>query len=278
MDTQKIKEIIIKDLKNDIPELISGKNDFLLNRLTSKKNIVFELIFQKKPLNFPKVVVLKLFRTEYAEIEYKILKRLEKQDIKVPNIIFYKKPYIILEKINGINMANYINNNLKSINSLQDLKLQTRRKLKHSIKKLAKWLAKLHSNNIVKKTNIEVIVLNKGDTRLRDFLYNPTTHVIYGLDFEESYEGNFNDDLAWICCALLDTNPGIFEMEDPRPKVQLIKVFLSKYYKVNPDFPFSFKYFAEKLIEYLNIVIERRELEFTQVRTDAILKHINEMI
>ena len=63
MDSEKIKEQIINDLKKQIPELIDGENDFILNRLTSKKNIVFELIFEKKPENLPKIVILKLFRT-----------------------------------------------------------------------------------------------------------------------------------------------------------------------------------------------------------------------
>ena len=42
MDPQKIKEIMIHDLSSQIPELVEGENDFLLNPLTSKKNIVFD--------------------------------------------------------------------------------------------------------------------------------------------------------------------------------------------------------------------------------------------
>ncbi|MFX1276849.1 MAG: hypothetical protein ACFFBP_22300 [Promethearchaeota archaeon] len=275
MDPQKIKEQIINDLSDQIPELIDGENDFLLNRLTSKKNIVFELIFKKKPENFPKVVILKLFRTEFTEIEYNALKKLEKQNLTVPKVLFFKKPYILMEKVNGINLTNYINNNLKNITSLKEIKHQIRRKIKLGIKNLAKWVALLHKNNLISRNNEHgFIVFNKGDTRLRDFLYNPSTNIIYGMDFEESYEGNFHDDLAWICCSLLDTDPGIFEMDEPRHKIELIKVFLKKYFKVNSDFPFSFEYFADRLIENINIVIERRDLEFGQVRKEMILKKI----
>ena len=274
MDPQKIKEQVILDLSDQIPELADGDNDFVLNRLTSKKNMVFELIFEKKPENFPKIVILKLFRTDYAQIEYNALKKLEIQGLTVPRVLFFKKPYIILERIIGINLTNFINDNLKNISSLHDLKLQARKHLTRSIKRLAKWLAILHKNNVIRKTNNEIIVLNKGDARLRDFLYDPSNHVIYGVDFEESYEGNHLDDLAWICCSLLDTTPGIFETTEPTHKIKLIKVFLKKYYKVNHDFAFSFEYFAERLIEDLNIVIERRDLDFGQVRKNAILNKI----
>ena len=226
MDPQKIKEGIINDLSDQIPDLINGENDFILNRLTSKKNLVFELIFEKKAENFPKIVILKLFRTEFAQIEYNALRKLEKQGLAVPKVLFFKKPYIILERINGKNLTNYINDNLINITSLHDLKLQTRKQLTRSIKKLAIWLAKLHKNNVISKNDNEIIVFNKGDTRLRDFIYDPSKRVMYGVDFEESYEGNHLDDLAWICCSLLDTTPGIFETTEPVHKIKLIKVFL----------------------------------------------------
>ena len=271
MDPLKIKENISIDLSNQIPDLIIGENDFILNRLTSKKNMVFELIFEKKPGNLPKIVILKLFRTEFAQIEYNALRKLEKQGLAVPKVLFFKKPYIILERINGKNLTNFINDNLINISSLRDLKLQTRKLLTHSIKRLAKWLAVLHKNNVISKNNNEIIVLNKGDTRLRDFVYDPQNHVMYGVDFEESYEGNHLDDLAWVCCSLLDTTPGIFETTEPIHKIKLIKVFLKKYYKINRDFTFNFEYFAEKLIEDLNIVIERRDLDYGQVRKNTIL-------
>jgi hypothetical protein len=274
MDPLKIKEKIIIDLSDQIPELINGENEFILNRLTSKKNMVYELTFEKKPENFPKIVILKLFRTEFAQIEYNALLKLEKQGLTVPRVIFFKKPYIILERINGKILTNYINDNLINISSLHDLKLQTRKQLTRSIKKLAEWLATLHNNNIINKKDKEIIVFNKGDTRLRDFLYDSSNRIIHGVDFEESYEGNHLDDLAWVCCSLLDTNPGIFESTEPIHKIKLIKIFLKKYYKINHDFTFSFEYFAERLIEDLNIVIERRDLDLGQVRKDTILNRI----
>ncbi|MHA1191684.1 MAG: hypothetical protein ACTSP9_05240, partial [Promethearchaeota archaeon] len=127
--------------------------------------------------------------------------------------------------------------------------------------KLALWLGNFHGLNVINKNNPnEIIVLNKGDTRLRDFIYDSNSGTIFGMDFEDSYEGNHIDDIAWICCSLLDTNPGIFEMNHPKHKIELINFFLKSYYKNKPNFNFNFNYFAERLIENLNIVMRRRHI------------------
>ncbi|MFW9898450.1 MAG: hypothetical protein ACFFDO_04240 [Candidatus Thorarchaeota archaeon] len=276
MDTNKIKKKVLNDLKKEIPELIKGADKFSLNRLSSKKNIVYELNFDKKPRKFPKQVILKLFRTNYAEKEYKALIQLEKQSLEIPKVLFFKKPYIILKKVNGVNLCDYINDNLVNISTLDDLDSKIRNNIFLALKKLAEWIARLHNQNVINDKDIsEVIVFNKGDTRLRDFIFDISKNTIYGIDFEESYEGNYLDDLAWICCSLLDTNPGIFEIPEPMIKIELINYLLSKYFRINKRFLFSFDYFAERLIENLNIVIKRRALELSPVRKNIILKNIS---
>ena len=275
MDPQKVKKKVIKDLSTYIPEIRDEDNPFSLKRLTSKKNIVFELDFKVKPKKFPKVVILKLFRTEFAEKEYNALTKLGKLDITVPKVLFFNKPYIILEKLNGINLCDLINDNLIKITSLGELDAKIRKKIIQSVKSLAEWIASLHKQNIVdNKDPFQIIVFNKGDTRLRDFIYDASKKQIYGIDFEESYEGNHHDDLAWICCSFIDTNPGLFQMLEPTHKIELINLFLKEYFRMNKEFEFSFEYFAERLIEYLNIVIERRSLEFGPVSKATILKNI----
>ncbi|MFX0141300.1 MAG: RIO1 family regulatory kinase/ATPase [Candidatus Hodarchaeota archaeon] len=276
MDVHKIKNKVLKDLRQEIPDLIEEIDNFSLNRLSSKKNIVYELIFDKKPDKLPKEVILKLFRTNYAEKEYKALIKLEKQGLPIPKVLYFKKPYLILKKLEGVNLCDFINDNLVNTTTIDELDLEIRDKIIVSVKKLAEWIANLHSQNIItKKNSLEIIVFNKGDTRLRDFIYNITKNVIYGIDFEESYEGNFLDDLAWICCSLLDTNPGIFEITEPKHKIELINYFLKEYFRINKKFLFSFNYFAEKLIDYLNIVIERRAIELSPVRKNVILRNIS---
>lgn len=275
MDLNKVKKKIIYDLRNEIPELKDRTNDFKLKRLSSKKNIVCELIFDKKPKQLPKEVILKLFRTDYAEKEYQALIKLDKQGVRTPKVLFYRKPYIILTKLNGINLCDFINEKLVNVDKMDDLDNENREIIFLCITKLANWLSKLHKKNIINKSkNDEIVVFNKGDTRLRDFIFDEEKKIIYGLDFEESYEGNYLDDLAWICCSFIDTNPGIFEIPEPKHKIELLTYFLKEYFHFNQEFSFSFNYFADKLIDYLNIVIERRNLELSLVRKNVILKKI----
>lgn len=276
MDTRKIKQKLLSDFRDEFSELTEKSNNFLLKRLHSKKNIVYEIKFEKKPNKFPKEAILKLYRTNFAEKEYNALKKLEKQGLTVPKVLFYKKSYIILKKINGVNLCDFINKNLGDITILNDLNAKIRNNIIFSVKKLAEWIARLHNQNVInKQDSIEIITLNKGDTRLRNFIFDISNQIIYGIDFEETYEGNYHNDLAWICCSLLDTNPGIFEMVEPTPKIELINIFLKEYYLLNDEFHFSFNYFAERLIENLNIVIKRRNLRLSKVNKKAILKNIS---
>jgi len=269
MELLNIRKEIILNLKEDIPELVDKFNHFILKPLPSKKNSVSELIFNKKTENYPKEFIIKIFRTHNIENEYLTLKKLQKQKLPVPKILFYKAPFLLLEKFNGINLCDLINNNLMKVESLDNLDSEIKKKIIISIDKLANWLAQLHSNNIIGK-NEDTIVLNKGDTRLRDFIYEQSDHSLYGTDFEDSYEGNHIDDIAWICCSLLDTKPGIFEVIDPKPKIELVNIFIKNYYNHNKNFHFNFKYFAERLIENLNIVMKRRNIKLSLDKSNFI--------
>jgi hypothetical protein len=262
MELFNIRKNLITDLKEDFPELVDRFNHFILSQFQSKKNIVVHLTFNKKTESLPKELIIKIFRNDNADIEYDTLKQLYEQEILVPKILFYKKPYLILEKIDGINLCDFINDRLMKVADLDSLDTNTKKELLECIEKLANWLSILHINNIIEdKEHAHTRVLNKGDTRLNDFIYNPLSHEIYGLDFEDSYEGNHIDDVAWICCSLLDTNPGIFEQAVPKAKIELINPFLKSYYRINPATHFDFNYFTEKLIENLNTVMRRRGID-----------------
>jgi len=271
IDIKKITKDIIKDLKGQIPVLANDAYKFKITQLRSKKNIVVNLKFNKKPHNFPQDITIKIFRTKNIVSEINILKRLENQNIKAPKILLFKNPYLVLEKLNGINLSDFINPNLINVKKLNDLKPEILEKIIFSIEKLAEWFAVFHEKNIVRKKGIpDILVLNKGDTRLRDFIIDFSERILYGVDFEDTYEGNHLDDIAWICCSLLDTNPGIFELGDPKQKIELINIFLRKYYQEVSSFEFDFNYLAEKIIKDLNIVIKRRGkggglLSFTEI-------------
>ena len=274
MDIQKVKKKIAKNLKDDIPGLSEDIEKFSLEPLVSKKNLVYNLTFYRKPRNFPKELIIKVFQTKNADKEFRMYQKLDKQKLDIPQVYLYKKPYLLLEKINGINLCDFINDNLVRTNKLKELDSEVRDKVTISIEMLANWFAQLHiKNKVSKKKGLDVIVLNKGDARLRDFIIDFSNNKIYGVDFEDSYEANHIDDLAWICTSLLDTNPGIFEMLDPKHKIELINIFLKKYYSIT-SFNFDYPYFAEHLIDDLNNVMKRRSIKISPIKKTSFIEEI----
>jgi tRNA A-37 threonylcarbamoyl transferase component Bud32 len=279
MSQLKINSKIAKDLKGIIPEFRIKDRIYNIRKLQSRKNTVIEIEFEKKPKNYPKQFIIKIFRTKNIVSEINILNRLKNQNFRVPEILNLKKPYLIMEKINGVNLCDFINDNLKGTLELDDIVPEIKNQLINSIEKLAEWLAQLHEKNIVRKPKSEeILVLNKGDTRLRDFIIDPSEEILYGVDFEDAYEGNNMDDLAWICCSLLDTSPGLFDMDEPKHKIELINRFLKKYYQVTTAFQFDFGYLAEKMIEHLNIVIQRRNLPFGPISKSSFIEDISKEV
>ncbi|TFG24430.1 MAG: hypothetical protein EU533_02130 [Promethearchaeota archaeon] len=268
MELLEIRKEIVSNLKGDFPDFIDKLNYFIIQKLSSKKNSVVKIIFNRPTKHFPKNIVIKIFRTNNAQKEYSELIKLKNQELTVPEVLFYKNPFLILNYVEGENLCDYINNKLVDIQELNSLDRDTRSKIEEALFKLAGWLGNLHINNLFSKEDISV--LNKGDTRLRDFIFNTENGIIYGTDFEEVYAGNHIDDLAWVCCSLLDTNPGIFEMNEPKPKIDLINLFLKYYYELNSGFEFNFNYFAEQLIEDLNEVMRRRNLQMSLNKTSFI--------
>ena len=278
MDLQKITSKMVRDLKEQIPELTNDNNK--ISELPSKQNSVIKVLFDKKPSKLPKEVIIKIFRTKNIVHEINILNRLKNQKFRVPTILFFQNPYLILEKVSGTNLCDFINEKLKGTQQLEDLDSEVRNQIIQSIERLAEYLAQLHEKNFVRKRYKakKKYVLCKGDTRLRDFIFDSVNDVLYAIDFEDAYEGNHMDDLAWICTSLLDTDPGLFEMEEPKHKVDLINKFLRKYYRTNPKFPFDFNYLAEKIIENLNLVIERRNLPYGVVSKERLIEDISKEI
>ena len=268
MELLEIRKEIVSNLKGELPDFIDKLNYFIIQKLNSKKNTVVKVVFNRPTDSFPKNIVIKIFRTLNAQKEYSELIKLQNQELTVPRILFFRNPFLILNYIEGENLCDFINDKLIDVQELGLLDDNNRKKIEESLLKLAEWLGNLHINNMISKENLSV--LNKGDTRLRDFIFNTVTGQIYGTDFEDSYVGNPIDDLAWVCCSLLDTNPGVFEMNDPRPKIDLINYFLKSYYEMNPGFEFNFTYFAERLIEDLNEVMRRRNLQMSLNKTSFI--------
>ncbi|MFX0006166.1 MAG: hypothetical protein ACFFAV_05490, partial [Candidatus Hermodarchaeota archaeon] len=111
MDLQKVQTRMIRDLIPQIPEL--NQKNIQVTELPSKKNSVINVVFEKKPSKLPNEVVIKIFHTKNIVHEINILNRLKNQNFHVPRILFFQKPYLILEKVKGINLCDFINEKLK---------------------------------------------------------------------------------------------------------------------------------------------------------------------
>ncbi|TXT65001.1 MAG: hypothetical protein BAJALOKI1v1_480010 [Promethearchaeota archaeon] len=273
------KKNIISTLFKKFPDLFNtyegNLNAVDLIKLKSKRNLVFEIIPKTQNSTRRQALVVKVFKNPTAHIEVNIINHLKQQNIPVPFIRSFEDPYLILEKIEGYNLCDFINQALSGTQTLDEITENLRRQLSQSIHLLAQWFATLHRKNIIEFNSIEnIIVLNKGNTRLRDFIINPSTSTIYGLDFEQAYEGNYLEDLTWICCSLIDTNPGIFELAEPSHKIELINIFLKEYFNANTDFLFSFHKFSKLLINNLNKVIKRRALGMGNLNLDVIFNKL----
>jgi len=269
------KRKLLEFLRKIFPDVHLNSNSIVIQRIPSKKNIVVSLTFLEQQDNLPRELIIKIFKSPIANKEFKILNLLFQNGINVPRVLKYDDPYLIMEKINGINVCDALNIPLINKKSLDDLDNDVKENLYRIINKLAIWLNDFHSKNMPDKTSEKEhdLVLDKGDTRLRDFIYQEKNDVIFGVDFEDSYYGNHIDDLAWICCSMLDTTPGIFELEVPLHKMELINYFLKQYYNKSKNFSFDFQYFAEKLIENLNLVMKRRQINLI-LNKNTILRNI----
>jgi tRNA A-37 threonylcarbamoyl transferase component Bud32 len=271
-----IDKDLLDKLKKDLPDLFHSSIEFKSKKVPSKKNSVFDIEFIEKPRNYPKELILKIFSTDNLQNEYNTLQKLNTQKLEVPEVYFRGENYILIEKIYGKNLCDLINDSLKVNKHISELNSSITLLLISAIKSLANWFSTLHIKNIhYEKNEVQFTVLNKGDARLRDFIFNSSSDMVYGVDFEESYIGSHMDDLGWVCCSLLDTNPGIFQNEIPKHKIDLVILFLNTYYDSNKEFNFSLNYFAQKLIEYINIVIERRSLNIGTLNVDAVINKLS---
>ncbi|MFW6121548.1 MAG: hypothetical protein ACOC80_11715, partial [Petrotogales bacterium] len=83
---------------------------------------------------------------------------------------------------------------------------------------LANWFVNFH-NHFKTEDSFRI----RGDSILRNFIL---THLIWGVDFEESRYGTPVEDIAGICSSLLSTTP-MFTDE----KFRLCKIFVQSYEK-----------------------------------------------
>ncbi len=176
-------------------------------RLKSKKNEVYFLSLGNTPFPQHDKVIFKKYCTPCSSLEENLLSKLYCSNVLVPKILQQDREFVVLEYIDGQNLCDILNSTLDP---------------KYA-RMLAEWFAKFHQ--ALPASN--GIVTLKGDARLRNFIVRDGQ--CYGLDFEESHEGSFVNDIAEAAGSIFDTNPGI---EDPLffpAKLMLISMFLNAY-------------------------------------------------
>jgi len=174
----------------------------VVQRFTSKKNVVFQLRIQGKKGTPTTDTVAKLFVTDRFENELRILRVSHEHGLTVPEVLASDQGVIVMSFIPGEPLVERLNRTF-------DPEL---------IDELAEWYYKYHA----------VHDLIKGDPRLRNFIYD--NRLVFGLDFEESQPGHWILDIGGIAASLLDTAP-IFD----RRKRILAWRLLEKYLALKGD-------------------------------------------
>ena len=170
-----------------------------VSRLKSKKNTVISLKITSTGTRIH-TEVAKLFIAGRFQNELSILKSSWAQGLTVPRVLEARNGVILMEFIPGQPFVDRINHTFEP----------------HLIDLLAEWYYKYH----------QVHGQIKGDPRLRNFIIQ--NGQVFGVDFEESQEGDWILDIAGVCASLLDTNP----IYDAR-KRKLCWQFLEKYLSLN---------------------------------------------
>lgn len=248
-----LKKEVLRDLKEILPEI----EITTIKNLKAGKNLIF-LISLKNPQTLPEEIIIKKISTKSFITEHENLISNYQKGILVPKIYAFKKPYILMEKIDGFNLCDLLNDDLDNSteNSIYIIK-------KEIFEKLAEWLYQYHEINITTEKKSQILVRNKGDLRLKNFIYHEKN--IYGIDFENVYEGIPENDIAEVIVSIITTSPGdIFRDELLEFKLNLILDFLLRYMKINTKFIISNNEIVKCLYSHLKIVAKRRHVEYNE--------------
>lgn len=262
-----LKKEVLRDLKEILPEI----EITTIKNLKAGKNLIF-LISLKNPQTLPEEIIIKKISTKSIITEHENLISNYQKGILVPKIFAFKKPYILMEKIDGLNLCDLLNEDLDNSteNSIYIVK-------KEIFQKLAEWLYNYHEINITTQKKSQILVRNKGDLRLKNFIYHEKN--IYGIDFENVYEGIPENDIAEVIVSIITTSPGdIFRDELLEFKLNLILDFLLRYMKINTKFIISNNEIVKCLYSHLKIVAKRRRVEYNEEILNEKIQNLLEKI
>lgn len=154
--------------------------------LVSKRNDVYRII------DGDKKYILKEFK-DLSDIkkETECLMLLKGCNINVPEIISIDNNILILEDLGYLTLLDwYEDNEKKNSNDYKDM-----------IIKLCKWMKSFYDVSLVRH-NRQIILL---DVNFRNFIIKG--NEIYGIDFEQSSEGNIESDLGKLAAYALTYYP-----------------------------------------------------------------------
>ncbi|MDK2784841.1 MAG: hypothetical protein PWQ41_1843 [Bacillota bacterium] len=166
---------------DDALEVLEGYGFAVLERFRSKKNRVYRVTDGHREH------VAKLYASAAACAREKgALLKVGARGIAVPKpLALLREDLLILEKVPGTNLCDVLNHTLEVTLARQ----------------LGAWLGELH----IRFRQGEATFL-KGDAILRNFLVG-AGGKLYGLDWEESHEGDALSEVGEACASVLATDP-----------------------------------------------------------------------
>lgn len=214
-----------------------SKSQYLRNAevkqvLKSKKHRVYLINIDKKEM------VLKWYQQGYQRNMIKECEILTEKSTPYPKPFVIRKNekegFLLMSYINGENICDLINNP----------RFCFHRKIL-LIQHLSHWFTQFHDYHQSKK---ETLV--HGDAHLRNFIATPKG-IIYGLDFEETFRGDFMIDIADFCASILTTNPMFTE-----EKHKLVDTFIQHYGELTS---YKLKDIEKKINQSVQKTEERRK-------------------
>jgi len=169
----------------------------ILKTYDSKKNEVKKIEFNGR------TYIVKKFHEKFIhglKVEERVLRGCAERDIPVPGIVDVEKNMLILEYIPG-----------EDCKLLFDTKKDERKKM---ISSIAAWLGDFHQAFDQKR---------RGDCILSNFILKD--HHIYGIDFEESEQGDPLRDIGDMCTSILRMEPSFTE-----EKFVLVQHLIDEYF------------------------------------------------
>lgn len=216
---ERVRGVINVNSNNNILIKLKMNSYTFIKRFRSKRNRVY-LVRNPAITRQKRNCVLKVFSNPGDLVkEAAFLEILKQQGVRVPRVLHRGSNYLLLEYIDGENLADFVEQMEKKGVPPEDV---------YPIAdSLCKWLKSfyraaqeaLHKRIIMKDVNLRNYIVRDGK--------------IYGIDFEEAGEGSPEEDFGKICAFLLTYRP-----EYTLLKLELVRYIFGtavKKLKLNPD-------------------------------------------